>query len=365
MVDSTSSHVIQDLAAHRVKKLEQENTELKAYVASVMQQLNENDTLFAKLFDLEAKILMSVDVEALCFTLLRELKKTFSVDMVRLWFERSSFLGECRLSSISKNDLVWIDQGDIISMGLPGKPVWLLRLRQVSDFPWLRLEDENLNSMALLLLGDGQQSFGVLALGSQSETRFQPKQSTDFLQHLAQIISLTLENAVTRERLAMLSVTDSLTGIHNRRFFQPHSHQHVSQWFGKGICVACIYCSVDGFKQVNDELGDATADKVLLIVSKRIQRYIRSQDTLIRMGDHEFVVFLPACRGEKAAEIACRMLGNKPMTLGKKYKLGLSIGVSFSSAKADKLVNVLVKESDQAKHIAKALGGHRVEIANT
>ncbi|MDQ6973285.1 MAG: DUF484 family protein, partial [Mariprofundaceae bacterium] len=211
----------------------------------------------------------------------------------------------------------------------------------------------------------GQQSFGVLALGSQSEIRFQPKQSTDFLQHLAQVIGLTLENAVTRERLTLLAVTDSLTGIHNQRFFQPHSHQHVSQWFGKDIGIACIYCSVDGFTQVKEGLGHTASDKVLNIVSKKIQRHIRSLDTLIRMGDHEFVIFLPSCSCEKASEIAWRMLGTKPMTLGKAYQLGLSMGVSYSSAKKDKLVKELVKEADQARHIAKALGGHRVEIANS
>ncbi|MDQ6993971.1 MAG: DUF484 family protein, partial [Mariprofundaceae bacterium] len=260
MVHSKSDHAIPDLTAHRAKKLEQENDALKAHMGMMLERLNENEALFSKLFELEAKVLMSVDVEALCFTLLRELREQFSLDMVRLWFDRSSFMGACQLSGISDRDVVWREQGEIISMGLADKKVWLLRLRSVSDFPWLQLEDEGLASMALLLLGQGQQAFGVLGLASHSITRFQPKQSTDFLQHLAQVISLTLENAVTRERLAVLSVTDSLTGIHNRRFFQPHSHQHVSKWFGKDVCVACIYCDVDGFKQVNDELGHAVGD---------------------------------------------------------------------------------------------------------
>jgi len=363
MGKSTSSDVVTNLEAHRLKKLEHENAELKAYVATVMQRLDDNEALFAKLFDLEAQVLMSTDAEALCFTLLRTLRKNFELDMVRLWFERSSFIEQCRLSAISERDLAWVEKGEIVDMGLTNKKVWLLRIQKTSDFPWLKLSDEGLASMALLVLGRGQRAFGVLALGSYDEARFQPKQSTDFLQHLGQVLSLTLENAFTREQLAMLSVTDSLTGMHNRRFFQPHSHQHVSQWFGKRVCVACIYFDVDGFKQINDGLGHAVGDDILMKVSQEARACIRSQDTLIRMGGDEFVVFLPACLCEKAVEIAWRMVEGCKALSNKDYKLGISVGVSFSLQEEDKVVKALVKEADQAMYVAKALGGNCVELA--
>jgi len=364
MTEQTQTNIVEDLTAHRIIKLEQENAELKAYVATVMRRLNDNEMLFAKLFDLEAKVLMATDAESLCFTLLRVLKKKFELDMVRLWFDRSSFIGQCRLSALSERDLVWLEQGDILNMGLGNRKVWLLRLSSVKDFPWLKLQDEGLASMALLVLGHGNRAFGVLGLGSADASRFEPEQSTDFLQHLAQIVSLTLENAWTKDRLALFSVTDSLTGIHNRRFFQPHSHQHVSQWFGKDVCVACIYFDVDGFKQINDALGHAAGDDVLLQVAKKIQDCIRSQDTLIRMGGDEFVVFLPACSCEKAAEIAQRMVEACEKLSQEDQSIGISVGIAFSSKEDDKMVKTLVKEADQAMYVAKALGGSRVELAS-
>jgi len=364
MSEQNSTDVVQDLTAHRIKKLEQENIELKSYVATVMQRLNDNETLFAKLFDLEAQVLMSVDAESVCFTLLRVLKKQFDLDMVRFWFDQSSFMGESRLSALSEQDLEWVEQGEIINMGLTDKKVWLLRLQSVTDFPWLKLHDEGLGSMALLVLGRGNRPFGVLGLGARDTGRFQPKQSTDFLQHLTQIVSLTLENAFARDRLAMLSVTDSLTGMNNRRFFQPHSHQHVSQWFGKDVCVACIYFDVDGFKQINDELGHAAGDDILKQVAQKSQACIRSQDTLIRMGGDEFVVFLPACLCEKAAEIAHRMVESCSGLAGEEYRLGISVGVAFSSKEDDMVVKTLVKEADHTMYVAKALGGSRVELAS-
>jgi len=363
MVDQQASQgVVENLTDHRVKKLEQENAALKTYVATVMQRLNANEGLFAKLFDLEAQVLMSVDSEAVCFTLLRVLKKKFELDMVRLWFDRSSFMEQCRLSGLSERDLIWIEQDEILNMGLLDKKVWLLRLRSIDDFPWLNLQDEGLASMALLVLGRENRPFGVLGLGSRDAERFQPEQSTDFLQHLTQIVGLTLENAFTRDRLAMLSVTDGLTGMHNRRFFQPHSHQHVSQWFGQNICVACIYFDVDNFKQINDEMGHAAGDDVLKKIVEKTKACSRSQDTLIRMGGDEFVVFLPACSQEKTVEIAWRMVKACRCLIEGPEDLGISVGVSFSAIEEDKMVKVLVNEADQAMYIAKALGGGRVEL---
>lgn len=357
-----SQGVVENLTAHRLKKLEQENVELKAYLGTMMQRLNKNEGLFAKLFDLETQVLMAVDSEAVCFTLLRVLKKKFDLDMVRLWFDPSSFMGQCRLSGLSECDVIWLEKGEIISMGLTDKKVWLLRLCSTEDFPWLNLEDEALSSMALLVLGRDNRPFGVLGLGSRDAERFQPKQSTDFLQHLTQIVGLTLENSFARDRLAMLSVTDSLTGIHNRRFFQPHSHQHVSQWFGQGICVACIYFDVDNFKKINDDMGHAVGDEALKRIVEKTKTCIRSQDTLVRMGGDEFVVFLPACSREKAMEIAQRMVKVCQRLIEGQDSLGISVGVSFSAQEADTVVKTLVKEADQAMYVAKALGGGRVEL---
>jgi len=363
MSANATSAAVGDLSAHRIKKLQQENSELKAYVASVMAQVSENERLFSRLFELEAQLLRAIDAEDLCFKLLRGLRAGFELEMVRLWFDRSSFVGQCRLSAVSGQDLTWIEKGEVIQMGLANKKVWLLRLAKVSDFPWLELRDSSLASMALLVLGDLNRPFGVLGLGSKDGARFHPNRSTDFLQHLGQIIGLTLENAFARDRLATLSVTDSLTGMHNRRFFQPHSHQHLSQWFGKNICVACLYFDVDNFKTVNDTLGHAIGDELLRKVTEKAKLCIRSQDTLIRMGGDEFAAFLPACSLEKSKEIAQRMVDACVATEISNVRIGISVGVAFSSNTQDKSVATLVKEADQAMYVAKALGGSRVELA--
>jgi len=365
MNKKVGSNVEDAFTLRRTQKLLDENRELKQYVADMMKRLQENDALFSKLFELESQVLSAADAEDLCFTLLRSLRSSFDLDMVRLWFDRSSFMGQCQLSGLSEQDLIWIEQGEIVKIGLTSKSVWLLNLVGKRDFPWLETRDDSLSSMALLVLGDLSRPFGVLALGSLDAERFAPDQSCDFLQHLGQIIGLTLENAIARERLARLSVTDGLTGTHNRRFFQPYSHQPLSQWFGQGVQVACFYFDIDNFKVINDHLGHAAGDDLLIQVSEKVRQCMREQDTLIRMGGDEFAVFLSGCSLEKAVGIAQRMVDDCASIVIEDERIAISLGVDFSSGKEDVVVKELVEGADRAMYIAKALGGSRVEIAAT
>ncbi len=179
---------IKDLSSRRMQQLADENRELREYVADVMKRLRENEQLFTRLFELESKVLSSTDSEDLCFTLLRGLRSSFSLDMVRFWLDRSSFMGNCQLDGLSERDLVWVEKGEIANMGLVGRQVCLIHLTPKKGFDWLEKQDEHLASLALLMLGSPEKPFGVLGLGSVDADRFGPDQSVDFMQHLAQVI---------------------------------------------------------------------------------------------------------------------------------------------------------------------------------
>ncbi len=353
---------VRNFSDRRMQKLADENHELKQYVADVMKRLRENERLFSRLFELESRVLSATDPEDLCFTLLRGLRTGFSLDMVRFWFDRSSFIGNCQLDGLSERDLVWIEKGEIANMGLLGRHVCLMRLSREKGFVWLEKQDEHLASMALLLLGHPERPFGVLGMGSVEADRFSPEQSVDFLQHLAQVIGLSLENAIARERLARISITDSLTGSHNRRFLQPHSHQPLSQWFGRDTQVACLYFDIDSFKAINDRLGHAAGDDLLASVASTAQQFVRAKDPLIRMGGDEFVLLLPGCSEAKACEIAGRIVQGCGEIVVQDEKVAISMGVAYSAAERDMAVRQLIEYADQAMYVAKALGGSRFEL---
>jgi len=354
---------VKNLSDRRMQQLADENHELKQYVADVMKRLRDNERLFAKLFELESKVLSATDAEDLCFALLRGLRSGFSLDMVRFWFDRSSFMGNCKLEGLSERDLVWIEKGELANMGLIGRHVCLMPLSREKGFVWLEKQDEHLASMALLVLGNPEKPFGVLGMGSVDGERFSPDQSVDFLQHLAQVIGLSLENAVARERLARHAITDSLTGTHNRRFLQPHSHQPLSQWFGKDTAVACLYFDVDDFRAMNERHGAEAGDDLLAAIAEAARHQVRCHDPLIRMGGDEFILLLAGCGRDKAAEIAGRIVERCAALEIKGEKASVSMGVALSSAKQDISVKQLVDQADQAMYVAKALSGSRYEFA--
>ncbi len=359
-----SAPVVRDHASRRIQQLADENHQLRQYVSEVMERLRANEHLFSRLFELEATVLAASDPEDLCFALLRGLRSNFELDMVRFWFDRSSFMGGRKMEDISEHDLVWVEQGEIIKMGLNRQHVWLMRLTREKGFDWLGERDHHLGSIALLVLGDQLRPFGVLGLGSVEAGRFEPGQSADFLQHLAQVVGLSLENAVSRERLARLAITDSLTGSHNRRFLQPHSHQPLSRWFGKGIGVACLYMDVDAFKGINDRHGHEAGDDVLSRISGAIGDIVRVQDPLIRMGGDEFSLLLPGCSPEQAKSIAGKIIkACRKIKLGED-RVSVSMGLASSPAEKDLRVKELISMADQAMYVAKALGGGRFETAD-
>ncbi len=355
-----------DLSSRRFQQMADENRELKAYVADVMQRLRQNELLFSRMFELESDVLKSNDPEDLCFTLLRGLRTGFDLDFVRFWFDRSSFIGSHQLEGLSERDLVWIEAGEIKQMGLDRKRTWLVQLSSQNRFDWLTEKDSHLGSIALLTLGDLDKPFGILGVGALDRDRFAPDQSSDFLQHLSQVVGLTLEHAVAREHLARLSVTDPLTGSHNRRFLQPHSHQPLSQWFGKGTPVVCLYADVDKFKTLNDTQGHEIGDEVLAMVSRILRQDVRANDPLIRMGGDEFVLLIAGCSEAKAHDIARSVIETVAAQHGGESKaVTVSIGVACSSPDQDIAVKALISHADQAMYVAKALGGNRFEKAES
>jgi len=354
---------VQDLSSRRMQQMAEENRELRQYVSEVMKRLRENEQLFARLFELEAQVLAATDPEDMCFTLLRGLRSGFSLDMVRLWFDHSSFIGKCKLDGISENDLVWLERGEVEQMGLAGRHVWLIALDKERGFDWLEPRDAHLASLALLVLGHPSRPYGVLGLGSIEAGRFAPDQSSDFLQHLAQVIGLTLENAVSRERLARLAITDTLTGTHNRRFLQPHSHQPLSQWFGKDVPVAALYFDIDDFATINERMGDEFGNDLLTRVVDATREFVRIQDPLVRMSGDEFVLLLPGCNKDKVREIAAGIVEACGRIVFEDGRIGISMGIAYAGNGTERSVKSLIAEADQAMYVAKALGGSRFEFA--
>ncbi len=98
---------------------------------------------------------------------------------------------------------------------------------------------------------------------------------------------------------------DALTGLLSRRSLLTQLDQFVDDGYQHEIVI--LFCDLDGFKQINDRVGHAAGDQVLIEVARRLERSIRPGDLLGRLGGDEFVVVLPRADTTTAEAIAAQI----------------------------------------------------------
>ncbi len=168
------------------------------------------------------------------------------------------------------------------------------------------------------------------------------------------------------EQLAHQAFHDSVTHLANRALFNERVRHAVARAHRDNISIAVIFADLDDFKVVNDSLGHAAGDRVLLEVAKRLVSSIRAGDTAARFGGDEFAVLLEDIESpQHAAEIAERMLESLAEPLHLEHKdVGVRASLGISVAEADDLSDAeeLVRNADAAMYIAKGdgKGGYRL-----
>ena len=228
-----------------------------------------------------------------------------------------------------------------------------------------------ITSVALLPLARHGQLMGSLHFGSANPDRYVSDCGTAFLERLAEIIAICLESALSQERLKRVGLTDALTGVQNRRYFEHRCPVEISQARRYKHPLACMFLDIDKFKRINDTYGHPTGDEVLRSVANIIQAQLRSGDTIARYGGEEFVVLLPKSELHHARQIAERIRSSIEEEhllahSGHVIKMTISIGLSMLPAKnlseeSHQLAAVLVAAADKALYQAKHNGRNRVE----
>jgi len=227
-------------------------------------------------------------------------------------------------------------------------------------------------SVALLPLRQAEGLAGFLCLGSRDSKRFQTGQAVDFLGHLASVAAICLENAVNRERLRLAGLTDSLTGLYNRRHLQHRLEQEVTRAQRYRQPLSCLFVDADHFKRINDVHGHASGDQVLTALAQRLRARLRTSDLPTRYGGEEFAVLLPQTDAENARVLAheiCAGIAAEPITLdtGDQIRLTVSIGVAAAAAQDRRppreAGEALLQAADEAVYRAKEAGRNRVVCA--
>ncbi len=368
------------LSAENANSLEskiQENLQLKQALQSLIDSANQNQQTQEKFYELELYCLESQSYENLLKRILIDLKTKLRLSQVQLLivdpeqeiqqltYEIYGKIEYPNLSYVNTTKPIRNIYSGLVKITLSQEETLINQL--FSEVKGVS------HSAALLPLVRGSQIIGSLHLGSRDKSRFSPALGCNFLQHLASVISVCIENSLNQERFKHLSLVDLLTRVRNRRYFFQTLSKEIARSSRSHNPLSCLFIDIDHFKQVNDERGHLIGDKALRQVAKSIQPLLRPSDVLARFGGEEFTVLLTNTELKQAQTIAERIRGHIA-TIDIEddnshcFKVTISVGVSNWDPEKGELRDVnyiqnqLIQNADKAVYQAKNDGRNCVRI---
>lgn len=182
-------------------------------------------------------------------------------------------------------------------------------------------------------------------------TQIKRKRHGDFLRS-------TLEESVE------LSITDALTGLHNRRYMEGHLKTLVRDALATGRRLSVLLADIDHFKVVNDTYGHDSGDVVLREFAARLKRNTRGVDLACRLGGEEFLIIMPDTDMARAYQVGERLracIAADPFAIGGDRRIRVTASVGLATLEhADDTPETMFKRADNALYAAKRRGRNRV-----
>ena len=170
------------------------------------------------------------------------------------------------------------------------------------------------------------------------------------------------------EALSRQTLQDTLTGLPNRAALIRHLEQSLEACAHAGTGLAILFIDLDGFKQVNDSLGHAVGDELLVLASQRIRACTRPEDVVARLGSDEFVVVCPDVSDDRIVPSIAARIGSQlaaPFPIGDhEAVVSASIGL-VTTADAAARAEDLLGQADLAMYEAKINGKGRATVFNS
>ncbi|WP_455202926.1 DUF484 family protein [Kaarinaea lacus] len=361
---------------------DQEYQKLKQQLDDFMRQARENEEKMHRFHAQELRLIGTRSLSALIQNVLYNYRTAFALDAVSLLlydpqYEIHRILEEegTRLDELS--NLIFIRSREELDhlFHNTSEP----QLGAYEAYKHQRLFADvtpQIRSVALLPLVRYNDVTGSLNIGSVNENRFGENSATDFLQRLATVVAICLENTTNHERLKRVGLTDGLTGINNRRFFDQRIGEEIARSLRTLEPLSCLLLDIDHFKQINDRFGHQIGDQVLRRCAALIREQLRNSDVLARYGGEEFAAVLINTHSHSAYEIAERIRASiADYDFNSLIKSGdasltvtISIGIAVMAAGTiptdiHLLAEQLLAHADEALYSAKHQGRNRVVLA--
>ncbi len=223
----------------------------------------------------------------------------------------------------------------------------------------------------IMLTAEGEQNKKNQALEKgASDYLTKPFDEVELLARVRLHLTLKLLQDELREankQLTVLSNTDSLTQVFNRRHLMKMMVNEISRAKRHKIDLSFLLMDIDNFKSLNDTYGHQAGDQVLIDLCLRIGEILRCTDVLARYGGEEFAVLLyqvPLAGAEKVAEKIRSVTADSPFQIGEqKVDVTISCGVSCYVEETVDTIDTIVMEADRALYEAKGSGKNRVVVS--
>ena len=167
------------------------------------------------------------------------------------------------------------------------------------------------------------------------------------------------DHALQIQLLTRFSQRDALTGTPTRAVMADRLGKAISMARRHGLRTALLFVDLNGFKQINDQLGHLAGDEVLQLVARRLESGVRDSDTVSRHGGDEFLVLLAELtHASDAAAIATKMIATvaEPVWVaGRELVISVSVGIAVYPEDGEDVVTLIAK-ADAAMYRAKKKG---------
>jgi diguanylate cyclase (GGDEF)-like protein len=210
---------------------------------------------------------------------------------------------------------------------------------------------------------------GVLSLTDKTSGKDFNEVDLSLLDLVSPQIAIALERAEWQDRATqfqLMSITDPLTGLLNRRYLEERLTEELNRSLRYNYSMSCLMIDIDDFKKYNDLNGHQAGDAALKMTAHCLKAALRSADVACRYGGEEFCILLPQTSLTEAGVIAERMRQRVAETIfpyGKSQPLGvvsISVGISTFARDIDTAEKVIAT-ADRALYRAKHQGKNRVE----
>jgi diguanylate cyclase (GGDEF)-like protein len=205
-------------------------------------------------------------------------------------------------------------------------------------------------------------TIGTLAVFWRGGDRVPEDDEIAELESLARTSAPAIRNAQEFREARQLADVDSLTGLHNRRYFHETLERECARAHRYERGITLVILDIDDFKATNDRLGHLAGDAVLAAVAERLRAAVRQSDVACRVGGDEFAVILPEVGARDAEQLYRRIqfaVGSGAS--GPVDRVRLSAGIAELRPEDD--VVSLFQRADEALYQAKELGKGQVQQA--